>query len=293
MFFSKNEGFGGSALGNNDTDLDILSNEVSVSKDGGFSWTTDPINQPYLPPVASGEKGAPPLITTATKPVGSTVNGVNNVGGVPGTFSSSGEGIQLRYGNYAGRLLQQFIGRIIQPDGSTAYQAYSVYSDDNGTTWQMGTPVGTGMDENKVVELSNGTVMLNSRPSDGSGYRKVALSNDGGETYSVPRTEIQLPDPACNGSITRMYPDAEEGSDLAKILLFTNANSKVSRKNGTARFSCDDGNTWSSGKVFSPGETGYSTITALGDDLFAIFYEGLNNQLIFLQVDGDWLEVSC
>ncbi|KAJ5459930.1 uncharacterized protein N7458_001482 [Penicillium daleae] len=291
--FSKNQGFAGSVLGNNDTNLAVLSNEVSVSTDGGLSWTTDPVNQPYLPPVASSEKGALPLITTSTKPIGNTINGINNVGGVMGTFSASGEGIQLQYGQYAGRLLQQFLGRIIQSDGSTAYQAYTVYSDDSGSTWQMGIPVGTGMDENKVVELSNGTVMLNSRPSDGSGHRKIALSNDGGVTYSAPRTETQLPDPACNGAITRMYPDAEQGSKLAKILLFTNANSQTSRVNGTARYSCDDGNTWSSGKVFSPGATSYSTITALGDDKFAIFYEGLDNQLIFLQVDADWLEVSC
>ena len=280
-------------LGNNDTNLAVLSNEVSVSTDGGLSWTTDPVNQPYLPPVASNENRAPPLITTSTKPIGNTVNGINNVGGVLGTFSASGEGIQLQYGQYSGRLLQQFLGRIIQSDGSTGYQAYTVYSDDSGSTWQMGTPVGTGMDENQVVELSNGTVMLNSRPSDGSGHRKVALSNDGGVTYSAPRTETQLPDPACNGAITRMYPDAEQGSKLAKILLFTNANSQTSRVNGTARYSCDDGNTWSSGKVFSPGATSYSTITALGEDKFAIFYEGLNNQLIFLRVDADWLEVSC
>ncbi|KAE8373880.1 Sialidase [Aspergillus bertholletiae] len=291
--FSKDQGFAGSVLGNDDTDVGVLSAEVSVSTDGGLSWTTDPASQPGLPPVAAGTKGAPPLITTAIKPNGSMVDGVDNVGGVLGAFATSGEGIQLNYGSYAGRLIQQFVGRIIQSDGSIVYQAYSVYSDDGGSTWQMGTPVGTGMDENKVVELSNGTVMLNSRSSDGSGYRKVALSNDGGDTYSTPRTEAQLPDPANNGAITRMYPDAAEGSESAKVLLFTNANHRSSRKNGTVRYSCDDGNTWSSGKVFSPGATSYSTITALSDDKFGIFYEGLNNQLIFLQVDATWLEVSC
>lgn len=291
--FSKDQGFSGSVLGNNDTDVDVLSAEVSVSTDGGLSWTTDPDNQPDLPPVASGKEGAPPLITTAIKPVGATVDGVDNVGGVLGAFATSGQGIQLKYGKYAGRLVQPFVGSVVQRDGSTASQAYSVYSDDSGSTWQMGTPVGTGMDENKVVELSNGTLMLNSRSSDGSGYRKVALSNDGGETYSTPGIETQLPDPGCNGAITQMYPDAEEGSDLAKILLFTNANSQESRVNGTVRYSCDDGNTWSAGKVFSPGATSYSTVTALDNDMFGIFYEGLDNELVLLRVDAKWLEVSC
>lgn len=291
--FSKDQGYPGSVLGNNDTDVDVLSAEVSLSTDGGVSWTTDPNNQPELPPVASSKVGAPPLITTAIKPVGATVDGVDNAGGVLGAFATSGQGIQLKYGKYAGRLVQPFVGRVIQADGSTASQAYSVYSDDGGSTWQMGTPVGTGMDENKIVELSNGTVMLNSRPSDSSGYRKVALSTDGGITYSTPKSETQLPDPGCNGAITRMYPDAEGGSDLARILLFTNANSQESRINGTVRYSCDDGYTWSAGKVFSPGATAYSTIAALDNDKFGIFYEGLDNELVLLQVDANWLEVSC
>ncbi|KFY06985.1 hypothetical protein V492_07553 [Pseudogymnoascus sp. VKM F-4246] len=285
--FSKNVGFGSSVIGNDDANLNIISSQVSVSTDGGVSWSTDPKNQPSLPPAASS------LITKSVKPVGQTVNGVASVGGVVGQFAASGEGIQLRYGAHAGRLIQQYLGKVIQPSGSTASQAYSVYSDDGGATWHMGSPVGTGMDENKVVELSNGNVMLNSRPSDGSGYRKVAISTDGGVTYSTPKSETQLPDPANNGAITRMYPDAAEGSANAKILLFTNANSKTNRVNGTARYSCDDGTTWSSGRAFQTGVTSYSTITALGNDQFGIFYEGADNTLKFAKVDKAWLGVSC
>jgi sialidase-1 len=280
-------------LGNDDTNRNVLSAEVSVSTDGGLSWSTDPANQPNLPPVTSSIKGAPPLLTTAVKPNGTAVGSVSDVGAMLGEFAASGQGIQLQYGAYAGRMIQQYVGRVVQPSGNVVYQAYSVYSDDNGATWHMGTPVGTGMDENKVVELSNGTVMLNSRPSDGSGYRKVALSNDGGLTYTTPRTEKQLPDPANNGQISRLYPDAAEGSAEAQVLLFSNANSQTARVNGTARFSCDDGNSWSSGTVFSAGATAYSTITALGDGTLGLFYEGLNNQLIFLRVDTAWLGVDC
>lgn len=221
------------------------------------------------------------------------MNGVQNVGGVLGTFASSGEGIQLRYGPHAGRLIQQFAGRIIQPDGSIAIQAYSVYSDDGGKTWQMGQPVGKGMDENKVVELSNGDVMLNSRPSDGSHFRKICLSTDGGETYSTPMNDEQLPDPANNGAISRMYPNAHEGSNMAKILLFTNTNSFTERANGTIRYSCDDGKTWSSGKVFHTGQMGYSTVTALDDGTFGILYESAGKEIVFAKVDKEYIGVAC
>lgn len=291
--FSKNQGYGGSVIGNDDTDLNVISAQVSVSTDRGLTWSTDPENQPELPPVAAEEPGAPPLITRAVKPVGDTVDGEKNVGGIPGMFAASGEGIQLRYGPHAGRLIQQYTGKVIQPDGSTPTQAYSVYSDDGGETWQMGKPVGEGMDENKVVELSNGDVMLNSRPGDGSGYRKVAISTDGGVTYSTPKNEEQLPDPGNNAAIARMYPDAEQGSANAKILLFTNTNSKTNREKGTVRYSCDDGKTWSAGKVFQSRSTSYSTITALGDDKFGILYEGPDGKIDFAKVDKEWLEVSC
>jgi len=68
------------------------------------------------------------------------------------------------------------VSRIVNEAKGGAYQAVSIYSDDHGSTWHAGEPVGTSMDENKTVELSDGTVMMNSRDSNGSGYRKVAYS---------------------------------------------------------------------------------------------------------------------
>ncbi|KAJ5971529.1 Neuraminidase [Penicillium vulpinum] len=291
--FSKNQGYLGGVVGDDDTNLSIVSAEVSVSTDKGISWSTDPTNQPSLPPVASSVLGAPPLITKAIKPLGSTVNGVANVGGIAGLFASSGTGIQIRYGTYAGRLVQQFLGRVVQPSGNIISQAYSVFSDDGGATWQKGNVIGTGMDENKVVELSDGTLMMNSRPSDGSGYRKVATSTDGGANWTVPVSETQLPDPGNNGAITRAYPDAAQGSANSKILLFTNANSKTSRSNGTVRYSCDDGKTWSAGVVFQAGAMAYSDIIDLGGNRYGIFYEGTNNDLVYIEVSKEFIGVSC
>ncbi len=298
--YSKNQGFAGSVLGNDDADPNVISSEVSVSTDGGLTWSTDPANQPQLPTPSSYPAGskytgfAGPLLTGTVKPNGSTVNGIANVGGVVSMFASSGEGIQLKYGEHAGRLIQQFAGTIIQPDGSRQIQAYSVYSDDHGKSWQMGTPTGTGMDENKTVELSDGTVMLNSRDSTGANphYRKVAYSTDGGASYSTPVDEEQLPDPRNNGSITRMYPDAPEGSADAKKLLFSNSPTPTAggaRVDGTIRYSADDGKTWGSARMFKPGSMSYSTVTALSDGNFGVLYEGDGNTITFGKFDKAWL----
>lgn len=203
-------------------------------------------------------------------------------------FAASGEGIQLRYGEHAGRLLQQYTIATVEP---ATYRAVSVYSDDHGATWQVGEPVGTGMDENKVVELSDGTVMLNSRRSDAVGGRKVALSTDGGHTYGEVTIDHTLVDPRNNASIIRAYPEAAQGSDEAAMLLFSNANSSSSRTNGTVRLSLDDGATWSASKVFAPGDMAYSTLTPLSEPgTYGLLYEGQGPSIQYMQVSLDWLD---
>lgn len=299
--YSKDAGFASSHLGNDDADRMVISSEVSVSTDGGLTWSTDPANQPTLPtpksyPAGSAYSGfAGPLITDVVKPVGATVNGVANVGGVVGQFASSGEGIQLQYGPHKGRLIQQFAGTIVQVDGTKQIQAYSVYSDDHGKSWKMGQPVGTKMDENKVVELSNGDVMLNSRDNAGLGGRRIAISHDGGETYGPVTYDHTLTDPRNNAGITRMFPDAPEGSADAAKLLFSNADhAPFARLNGTIRYSCDNGSTWSTSRAFAPGlPTSYSTVTPLGDGRYGVLYEGANNTITFASFDAQWLGPLC
>jgi sialidase-1 len=297
--YSKDQGFVGSIYGNDDANRQVISTEVSVSTDGGISWSTDPDHGPALPVEASYPASSPfasfagPLVTNVAKPVGDTVNGVTNVGGVAGMFSSSGEGIQLKYGQFKGRLIQQYAGKVKQADGSTIIQAYSVYSDDHGKTWQRGAFVGTGMDENKVVELSDGRVMLNSRDNAVGGGRKVAISSDGGLTYGPVRYDSSLVDPTNNAGLTRMFPDAPESSAAAKVLLFSNSNNRSSRSNGTIRYSCDDGATWSAGKTFKTGTMSYSTLTALSDGTFGLFYEGDGNTMTFANLNSDWIGAFC
>lgn len=50
-------------------------------------------------------------------------------------FATSGEGIQLRYGPHRGRLLQPYAVRI-----GEQIKAVTVYSDDHGSSWQVGSP---------------------------------------------------------------------------------------------------------------------------------------------------------
>ena len=255
---SYDQGFGGSQPGVDPDDRDVIQADVSTSTDDGRTWTH----------------------RTITADVTADL-------GWRSRFATSGQGIQLKYGEHAGRLVQQYT--II--NGSGDFQAVSVYSDDHGATWEVGTPVGTGMDENKTVELSDGRVMLNSRDSARSGYRKVAYSTDGGVTYGPVTLDRELPDPTNNASIVRAYPNAPQGSAEAKVLLFSNAASTSSRSNGTVRVSFDDGETWAASRTFHSAGMAYSTLATLPDGNVGLLYEpeAGNGGIRFATFDLDWV----
>ncbi|MFD2024889.1 sialidase family protein [Promicromonospora aerolata] len=255
---SYDAGFGGSRPGVDPADRGVIQADVSTSTDEGRTWTH----------------------RTITADVTADLDWRSR-------FAASGQGIQLKYGPHAGRLLQQYT--II--NGAGVFQAVSVYSDDHGTTWQVGEPVGTGMDENKTVELSDGRIMLNSRDSARSGYRKVAYSADGGVTYGRVTIDRELPDPTNNASIVRAYPNAPRGSAEARVLLFSNAASTTSRSNGTVRVSYDDGRTWPVSRVFQPGGMAYSTLATLPDGKVGLLYEPDSGYggIRFATFDLDWL----
>ena len=272
--YSKDQGFGGSVFGNDDADRSVISSAVVESGDGGRTW------------------GSPRLITNVTKPGSSRTN--PQPGDVRANFAASGEGIQLKYGIHRGRLIQQYSGQVQQANGTQAFQAYSVFSDDHGATWNKGAPVGAAMDENKTVELSDGRVMLNSRDSANGGYRKVAISNDGGATYGPVSQDTELPDPANNGSIARMFPDAMAGSVDARKLIFTNANSRTARENVSARVSCDDGATWPGVRTIRSGFSAYSTVARLESGHFGVLYEAnYTDNIPFAKFNDEWLNYVC
>ena len=239
---SYDQGWGGSQAGTDPDNRGIIQAEVSTSTDNGWTWTHRTIT-------ADITKDNP---WTAR-------------------FAASGQGIQIQHGPHAGRLVQQYTIRT----AGGAVQAVSVYSDDHGKTWQAGTPIGTGMDENKVVELSDGSLMLNSRASDGSGFRKVAHSTDGGQTWSEPVSDKNLPDSVDNAQIIRAFPNAAPDDPRAKVLLLSHSpNPKPwSRDRGTISMSCDDGASWKTSKVFNDKFVGYTTIAVQSDGSIGLLSE--------------------
>ncbi|MFJ8751802.1 exo-alpha-sialidase [Streptomyces sp. NPDC102441] len=253
---SVNQGFLGSATGNDESDPDVLQADYSYSDDDGVTWTHRRITGQIKDPAWSG------------------------------MFAASGQGIQLRNGAYKGRLIQQYAIR----DNGANY-AVSAYSDDHGATWKTGNPVGPGGDENKTVELSDGRIMLNNRSAP---YRTIAYSTDGGVNYTPFTQDTNLPDPANNGSVIRYAPDAAASDPKSSWLLFSNTESTSSRSNLTVKMSCDNGKSWPIRKVVDPGSAAYSTLTGLPDGRLGLLYErGGVEAITYSSFDLEWLGGTC
>ena len=159
-------------------------------------------------------------------------------------------------------------------------------SDDHGESWYLiDTPIIPG-NESKIVELIDGTWMINSRIN-GKGFRFVHTSTDEGATW-LSKPDSSLIDPGCNASIIR-YTSIKEGADKNR-LLFSNAKMKDSRINMTVRISYDEGKSWTKGKTIYNEGSAYSSMSILANGDIGLFFEKDNYQEnVFVRFTLEWL----
>lgn len=169
-----------------------------------------------------------------------------------------GVGIQLK----SGRLL---IPCDSKSAGGKVRASHVIFSDDGGTSWKLGGVAGPGCNECQAVELADGSVLLNMRSVAGNKRRLVAVSKDGGATFSKPVEDPALIEPVCQASILRL--PGENGG-----ILFSNPAS-TTREKLTVRLSRDEGKTWPAAKVLHPGPAAYSCLTVLPDGTIGCLYE--------------------
>ncbi len=192
-----------------------------------------------------------------------------------------GVGIQLTRGNHKGRLLIPCDHRIEADDKRGTY-SHAIYSDDHGETWHLGGTVDRHTNECQVVELRDGTLMMNMRnywgrdgkQPDKDKMRAVAISRDGGETWEDLRFDRTLIEPICQASFLRYSPNGRGDVDR---LLFSNPASKTSRYRLTVRLSNDGGKTWPIAMLLHEGPSAYSCLTVLPDGSIGCLYEGGQN----------------
>lgn len=206
---------------------------LSVSDDDGLTWTHRDL-------------------TAALKPAD-----------VTGMFASSGNGGVTT----SGRLLQPFV---LRRDGQ--HFAAVARSDDDGEHWSLGQFVGPDCDENKVLGLPDGQVLLHARATP---RRRVARSRDGGVTFTAPTPDAALTDPACNGGLAM----------LGHALVCSLCDDPAERRRLSVRTSNDLGATWSDAVLVDRGASAYSVAAALADGCLGLAWEaGDYDEIVFARI---------
>lgn len=199
-----------------------------------------------------------------------------------------GVGIQLALGEHTGRLIIPCDHT--SPDG---YFSHVIYSDNHGSTWQIGGIAEAGTNECQVVERNDGTLLLNMRRfgKDLPRNRAIATSQDGGFSWGPLQAEEQLPEPQCQASLIRVE-EAKQGA-VNDLLLFSNPAGEK-REGLTLRLSEDGGKTWARSSVLHPGPAAYSCLAMLKPGQAGCLYEAGKlapyESIVLAKIGLDWLQ---
>ncbi|MFZ1749583.1 MAG: exo-alpha-sialidase [Saprospiraceae bacterium] len=166
-----------------------------------------------------------------------------------------------------------------------------VFSHDKGKTWQIGTGAKSNTTEAQVVELSDGSLMLNMRDDrnrtdkSSSNGRAVAVTRDLGKTWTVhPSSNGALTEPNCMASL--ISTELNIRGQNQRVLFFSNPNHHSKRSDMTIKMSLDEGQTWPEKyhiKLNGEAGYGYSCLTMVDDKTLGILYEG-TKELYFQKI---------
>lgn len=166
---------------------------------------------------------------------------------------------------------------------------YLIVSNDNGKSWSLSetwADTKTSVTETQIVELNDGTWMVNSRNHFGKQRRLISFSKDKGKTWSEISFDNELICPTCMASLISIpHPTKKK----KKLLVFANPANEKGREDGTVRISDDNGKTWLWSKLVKEGAYGYSCLTQMADGNIGLFYEGGNSKLFFAKLTMEYL----
>ncbi|MBS9766656.1 MAG: exo-alpha-sialidase [Flavobacteriaceae bacterium] len=164
-----------------------------------------------------------------------------------------------------------------------------IYSKDHGKSWKVGTGIKSETTEAQIVELDNGTLMINARDDRNRANRKDTLNGrtimtttDLGKTWTKHATSRStLIEPNCMASLI-----SHHSKKYGDMLFFSNPNSKTNRNHITIKASLDKGNSWKKEhqiELYEEDTFGYSCMTIIDDKYIGILYEG-NRELYFQKI---------
>lgn len=187
-----------------------------------------------------------------------------------------------------GGAIQTKTGRLVAPVWKVKpYGDLAMFSDDHGQTWQRGAlvPSKKGGDEDQLVELADGRLLLDMRQNSGP-RRMRATSADGGRTWSEPRPGETVTPVAC--AIERL--SLKSAGDDRNRIIWTGPKGP-GRKTLVVRVSYDEGDTFTGERLISAEPAAYSDLTVLKDKTVGVLWERANYKyLTFTRFNLEFLE---
>lgn len=198
-------------------------------------------------------------------------------------FQGPGKGITLKDGTIV-------FPAIFRDEQKVPYSTI-LYSKDHGKTWNVGTGAKSNTTESQVVELADGSLMLNMRDDrnitekgDKNG-RAVYITWDLGQTWLVHSSSNSvLQESNCMASL--ISSRVMVNGTMKDVLFFSNPNDKNNRAHMTIKASLDGGVTWPAqyqAELNSDDSYGYSCLTMIDDNTLGILFEG-TKELYFQKI---------
>ena len=162
------------------------------------------------------------------------------------------------------------------PDGPASINGFIYYSDDHGKTWHVGqTAPGPTTDEQEVVELTDGRVLMDARQGGEEGhaaFRRRHVSVDGGVSWGAG-TSGDIAMTPVDASMVR-YSAQRAGHDKDRILFSgPKGAGGLNRNNITVWTSYDEGATFTNGVQLRTGFAAYSVLQRLMDGTIGMLVE--------------------
>ncbi len=186
-----------------------------------------------------------------------------------------------------GGMIQAKSGRLIAPVWKSPFGNLAIWSADHGQSWHRSAPVPGGSfgDENQLVELADGSILMDIRQNRAS-TRRHSISSDGGETWS-DTTAGEAVTPCC--CAIERYSLKSAGDDRNRIIWTGPKGPK--RKTLVVRTSYDEGKTFPAERVISEEPAAYSDLTILKDKTVGCLWErGGYRFITFTRFDRAFLE---